>query len=115
EERDAAGPARGRGEPYPRRSIPLKRFPCHITAHPPVQAILDLRAEHDYAAADVAAIHIAGNDKMATVNNIRAPADLMMAQYSIPFCVALAHHRDPRDPRSFNAAALADPPIRSLA
>ncbi len=31
---------------------------------------------------------------MATVNNIPAPADLMMAQYSLPFCVALAHHRE---------------------
>ena len=27
----------------------------------------------------------------------------MMAQYSLPFCVALAHHRDARDPASFNA------------
>jgi len=28
----------------------------------------------------------------------RAPADLMMAQYSLPFCVALAHYKEP--PRS---------------
>jgi 2-methylcitrate dehydratase PrpD len=52
---------------------------------------------------------------MATINNIPAPADLMMAQYSLPFCVALAHHREPRDPRSFSAATLNDPAIRSLA
>jgi 2-methylcitrate dehydratase PrpD len=80
-----------------------------------VQAILDLRAEHGYAAADVASIHIAGNDKMARVNNIPSPADIMMAQYSIPFCVALAHVRDPRDPRSFDEGALREPYIRSLA
>ncbi len=115
DEHDAAELTRGLGETYATRSITLKRFPCHITAHTPVQAILDLRAEHGYGGADVAAIHIDGNDKMATVNNIRAPADLMMAQYSIPFCVALAHHRDPRDPRSFDAAALADPHIGGLA
>ncbi|HSJ42959.1 MAG TPA: hypothetical protein VK955_18190, partial [Xanthobacteraceae bacterium] len=41
-------------------------------------------------------------------------ADIMMAQYSIPFCVALAHVRDPRDPRSFDDTALRDPRIRSL-
>jgi 2-methylcitrate dehydratase PrpD len=103
------------GESYATRSITLKRFPCHITAHTSVQAILDLRAEHGYAGGDVAAIHIAGNDKMAGVNNIRAPADIMMAQYAIPFCVALAHHRDPRDPRSFDQSALNDPHIRALA
>jgi 2-methylcitrate dehydratase PrpD len=114
EEFDAAELTRGLGESYATRSITLKRFPCHITAHTSVQAILDLRAEHGYAAADVAAIHIAGNDKMAGVNNIRSPADVMMAQYSIPFCVALAHLRDPRDPRAFDEAALHDPQIRSL-
>src|SRR5262247_3279320 len=103
------------GDSYASRSILLKRFPCHITAHTSVQAILDLRAEHGYAAADVASIHIEGNDKMARVNNIPLPADIMMAQYSIPFCVALAHVRDPRDPRSFDEGALREPHIRSLA
>src|ERR671931_2547160 len=112
---DAGELTRGLGTSYATRSIMLKRFPCHITAHTSVQAILELRAEHGYAAADVAAIHIADNDKMAGVNNIRAPADVMMAQYSIPFCVALAHVRDPHDPRSFDQTALADPKIRSLA
>ena len=105
----------GLGESYATHSIMLKRFPCHITAHTSVQAILDLRAEHGYAAADVASIHIAGNDKMARVNNIPSPVDIMMAQYSIPFCVALAHVRDPRDPRSFDEGALRDPQIHSLA
>jgi 2-methylcitrate dehydratase PrpD len=105
----------GLGDSYASRSIMLKRFPCHITAHTSVQAILDLRTEHGYAAVDVASIHIAGNDKMARVNNIPSPADIMMAQYSIPFCVALAHVRDPRDPRSFDESALREPQIRSLA
>jgi 2-methylcitrate dehydratase PrpD len=106
---------RGLGESYATRSITLKRFPCHITAHTSVQAILDLRAAHDYSGADVSTIHIEGNDKMAGVNNIPSPADIMMAQYSIPFCVALAHVRDPRDPRSFDETALRDPQISGLA
>ena len=72
----------------------LKRFPVHITSHTSVQAVEDLRREHGYAGDDVAAIHIAGNPKMATINNIPAPTDLMMAQYSLPFCVALAHYRN---------------------
>jgi 2-methylcitrate dehydratase PrpD len=106
---------RGLGESYATRSITLKRFPCHITAHTSVQAIIDLRAEHGYAASDVKSIYIAGNDKMAGVNNIPSPADVMMAQYSIPFCVALAHLRDPHDPRSFDETALRDPRIGALA
>jgi 2-methylcitrate dehydratase PrpD len=92
----------------------MKRFACHISAHTSVQAILDLRAEHGFVGADVAAIRIAGNEKMAKVNNIPRPKDVMMGQYSIPFSVALAHFRDPRDPRSFDEGAFNDPAIRSL-
>ena len=105
----------GLGSNYATLSIMLKRFACHITGHTPVQAVLDLMAQHRYAATDVVAIHIAGSHRMATVNNIPRPADLMMAQYSIPFCVALAHFRDPRDPRAFDDAALQDADIAALA
>jgi len=112
---DAAELTRELGKHYATRSITLKRFPCHISAHTSVQAILDLRAEHGYSADDVASIEIGGSEKMAGVNNIPSPADIMMAQYSIPFCVALAHFRDPRDPRSFDETAVRDAAIRTLA
>src|SRR5258708_31976273 len=45
---------------------------------------------------------------------IAEPADLMLAQYSIPFCVALALFREARDPESYDESALADPQIRAL-
>ncbi len=38
----------------------------------------------------------------------------MLAQYSIPFCVALALVREARDPESYDESALADPAIRAL-
>jgi 2-methylcitrate dehydratase PrpD len=38
-----------------------------------------------------------------------------MAQYSLPFCVALAHYKDARDPASFNLKSFNDPAIRGLA
>jgi 2-methylcitrate dehydratase PrpD len=63
----------------------------------------------------VASIAIAGTPRMVRANNNPAPKDLMLAQYSIPFCVALALYRDPRDPRSFDEAAVHDPEIRALA
>jgi 2-methylcitrate dehydratase PrpD len=106
---------KGLGRDFATLRILLKRFPCHITSHTSVQAIEDLRRQHGYGGSDVAAIHISGSTKMATINNIPAPTDLMMAQYSLPFCVALAHHRNPRDPRSFDARSFNDPAIRSLA
>jgi 2-methylcitrate dehydratase PrpD len=106
---------RGLGAEFATLRIMLKRFPVHITSHTSVQAVQNLRQEHGYAAGDVASIHVAGNPKMATINNIPAPTDLMMAQYSLPFCVALAHYHEARDPRSFNLKTFNDPAIRALA
>jgi 2-methylcitrate dehydratase PrpD len=114
-ENDVAALTRGLGDEWATLRIMLKRFPVHITSHTSVQAIEDLRREFDYDGGDVTSIHITGNQKMATVNNIPQPSDLMMAQYSLPFCVALAHYRNPRDPASFNRKSFNDPAIRALA
>jgi 2-methylcitrate dehydratase PrpD len=93
----------------------LKRYACHITAHIPVTAALALKAEHGIKGSDVASIAIAGGEKMVSHHNIPEPQDIAMAQYSTPFCVALALHRDPLDPRSFSEESLNDPAIRALA
>jgi 2-methylcitrate dehydratase PrpD len=103
------------GTEYFTLDIMLKRYACHITAHNPVEATLELRKEHKFAAADVAAITIAGNERMAKTNNIPAPPDMMMAQYSIPFSVALSLYRDPVDPRSFDDSAVHNRAILDLA
>jgi 2-methylcitrate dehydratase PrpD len=79
-----------------------------------VQAILELQAEHGFSGAQVDRVTVAGNERMATVNNIPDPTDIMMGQYSIPFCVALALFRDPRDPASFDQSALVDADIRAM-
>ena len=112
---DVAELTRGFGTDYFTLDIMLKRYACHITAHNPVEATLELRNEHKFTAADVAAITIAGNERMAKTNNIPAPGDMMMAQYSIPFSVALSLYRDPIDPRSFDESAVHDHAILDLA
>jgi 2-methylcitrate dehydratase PrpD len=85
-----------------------------MTAQTAVQAVLELQEEHGFTGADVDRVTVAGTERMATINNIRDPADIMMAQYSIPFCVALALFRDPRDPASFDDTALVDTAIRAM-
>jgi 2-methylcitrate dehydratase PrpD len=52
---------------------------------------------------------------MVETNNIPAPGDVMLAQYSIPFSVALALYRDPIDPRSFDDGVVHDRAILDLA
>ncbi len=105
---------RGLGSEFKTMNLCLKRFPVHMTAQTGVQAIVELRAAHGFSGDDVDRVTVAGTERMATINNIPAPADIMMAQYSIPFCIALALFRDPHDPASFDDGALADPAIRGL-
>jgi 2-methylcitrate dehydratase PrpD len=112
---DVAELTRGLRQTYFTADIMLKRYACHITAHNPVEATLDLRSEHKFSAADVASITIAGNERMAKTNNIPAPQDNMLAQYSIPFSVALSLYRDPIDPRSFDEDVVRDRAILDLA
>jgi 2-methylcitrate dehydratase PrpD len=89
----------------------MKRFACHGSAQIPLQVLENLRAEHEFSAADVDSVLVCGNEDMLDRHNIRRPSDPMLAQYSVPFCVALSFFRDPRDPGSFDDNALNDPRI----
>jgi 2-methylcitrate dehydratase PrpD len=104
----------GLGTDYVTLSTVLKRYPCHATAHAAVKAVRDLQAAHGFSGDDVESIAVTGNQRMVERHNILEPADPMLAQYSIPFCVALALYREARDPESYDERALADPRIRAL-
>ena len=105
----------GLGETWLTLALCLKRYPCHITAHTPVTAVMALRNEHAFSADAVRSVVIEGSARMAEMHADTAPHDMVLAQYSIPFCVAIALTSDPRDPASFSEAALADPRVRALA
>jgi 2-methylcitrate dehydratase PrpD len=114
EDFDLGALTRGLGQRFATLHVCLKRYACHITAQRAVQGVQELRAEHGIGGDDVASIEVVGEKRMAEVNNIPEPTDVMMSQYSTPFCVALALYRDPRDPGSFGEQALNDPSIRGL-
>jgi 2-methylcitrate dehydratase PrpD len=105
---------KGLGRDFVTLSTVLKRYPVHATAHAAVRAVRDLQAEHGFSGEAVEAITVTGNHRMIERHAIAEPADPMLAQYSIPFCVALALFREARDPESYDESALADPRIRAL-
>jgi 2-methylcitrate dehydratase PrpD len=111
---DEAELTKGLGRDFVTTSTVLKRYPVHATAHAAVRAVRDLQTEHGFTGGDVEAITVTGNKRMVERHAIAEPADLMLAQYSIPFCVALALHREARDPESYDESALTDPQIRAL-
>jgi 2-methylcitrate dehydratase PrpD len=102
------------GQEWRTLSIVIKRYPFHMSAHTAVQALRELMSEHAFGGPQVAGITVEAANKTVSHNNIAEPGDISQAQYSVPFCVALALYRDPDDPKSIDASALADPAIRAL-
>lgn len=111
---DEAELTRGLGRDFAVMTAVLKRYPCHATAHAPVRAARELQAAHGFAAGDIGAVTVTATSRMVERHNIPEPADLMLAQYSIPFCIALALCREARNPESYDESALGDPQIRAL-
>lgn len=93
----------------------LKRYACHITAHTPVQSLQELRTEHNFNGDDVAALTIFARHKVLSHHDIREPHDVAGAQYSVPFCAAIALYYDGNDPLAFSETALNDAKVRALA
>ena len=54
--------------------------------------------EHGFAGDDIAEIAIEASEKVVSHHQRADPADIMLAQYSVPFCVALSAYHDPLDP-----------------
>ena len=102
------------GREFETMNIAIKRCACHINAHAPIEALEKLRREFHFNPEDVREITVGGIEKLVTHHAIYKPKDLMMAQYSIPFCVALALYFDPTDPESFDERKLKDKKILAM-
>jgi 2-methylcitrate dehydratase PrpD len=102
------------GKRYETMTICFKHYPCHITAHTPVTIIRDLKAERPISPDSIESVTVEGNRKLCHGHDIKEPQEIMLAQYSIPFCVALAVCADARDPDNFSTKTIADPTIRAL-
>ena len=89
DEFDLAKLTAGLGEVFMTMNIYMKRFACHGTGQAPLQGLQELQAKHRFSAADVERIDIGGSPDMVDRHNIPAPRDPMLAQYSVPFAVAL--------------------------
>ncbi|MFC7397235.1 MmgE/PrpD family protein [Chelatococcus sp. GCM10030263] len=91
-----------------------KRHPCCGSVHNTVDAILDLRARHGFAADEVAAVETRVG--IANVRNLAYPdpQDEMQARFSMTYCVALALLQDQLNLNDFTPAAVARPQVRRL-
>ncbi|HYA30915.1 MAG TPA: hypothetical protein VEI95_19010, partial [Acidobacteriota bacterium] len=102
------------GKTFESMNICIKRCACHINAHAPIEALQELREQNRFNPEAIREIVVGGIEKLVTHHAIYKPKDLMMAQYSIPFCVALSVYYDPTDPASFDEAKLKDKKILAM-
>lgn len=103
----------GLHEKWETSRIGMKRYALHGSAQVSVQTLRDLMAEHAFQGIDVERVIVDVSEKILSHHNISEPADIAQAQYSLPFCIALALFRDPDDPKSIAAGALDDTEIRN--
>jgi 2-methylcitrate dehydratase PrpD len=105
---------RGLGRDFEAMNIAIKRYACHINAHAPIEALAKITADHQFGPTEIEEIRIGGIEKLVTHHAIYRPTDLMSAQYSIPFCVALSLYADPMEPESFDERKIRDRKIRAM-
>ncbi len=118
----AADPApltAGLGESWAINAVWFKVYPLCGWIQGVVQLLGAMRREL-HGSAPVPTDHIKkiviGTSAFAVNGNSNPkPADTMDAQYSMPYCAALALTRDPGDPRAFEPAGYNDPALLALA
>jgi 2-methylcitrate dehydratase PrpD len=105
----------GLGEEWAMDGLWVKVYPICGWIQGVVQLLTVMRGGAPVALDRVRKV-IVGTSAFAVKNNANpAPSDTMDAQYSIPYCVAVALSGDPSDPNEFCAPAIHDPARRAFA
>lgn len=93
----------------------VKVYPCCSWIQAAVQQLVALRGPQPLAAREIKQVIVGTNSYAKRINGEAAPVDTMGAQYSIPYCAALALTADPADPAQYEQVALDDSARRELA
>jgi 2-methylcitrate dehydratase PrpD len=105
----------GLDEGWAIRGTYFKPYGCCRWAHAAIDAVLALQAEFRFAVADIRSIEIDAFSWALRLNNETAPKTEESAQYSVPFCAALAVTRGADALVEIGTGALADPATIALA
>jgi 2-methylcitrate dehydratase PrpD len=96
------------GEKFEVLNTSIKIYPCCAVLQSTLEAVTKLRSEHGITKDTVRALRVGSSKRAVAQNNRRQPADVMAAQYSLPFCASLAMQDDPIDPRLYTKQSLTD-------
>jgi 2-methylcitrate dehydratase PrpD len=102
------------GSVFHTREISMKHFATHGSTQGPLKALLAILDARSLTHEEIAEVVVKASWENVEAHDGRAPKDLMQAQYSIPFCVALACVYNVRDPRCMSEDVLSDPRIAAM-
>jgi 2-methylcitrate dehydratase PrpD len=103
------------GENWAINAVWFKVYPLCGWIQGVAQLLGEMRGPQPLTAGQIKKVVVGTSQFAVKGNSNPAPADTMDAQYSIPYCAALALMRDPGDPRAFEPAAFNDPTLRAVA
>ncbi len=87
---DAAAVTAGLGSGSALHSVYFKPYACCRWIHSALDAIISLARDHHLAADDIHTVDVFTFERTLRLNNYADPDTLEGAQYSLPFCLALA-------------------------
>ena len=93
----------------------VKIYPCCAWIQAAVQQLVAMRGPRPLGVSEVARVRIGVSAYAKAQNGAVAPVDTMGAQFSIPYCCALALLGDPADPAMYVGRAIEDADRRRLA
>jgi 2-methylcitrate dehydratase PrpD len=93
----------------------IKLYPCCAWIQAAAQQLVHLRGARELGASEVKSIRVGVSAYAKAQNGNPLPQDTMGAQFSIPYCAALALTGDPADPAAYGEEAIGDAPRRALA
>jgi 2-methylcitrate dehydratase PrpD len=93
----------------------VKIYPCCAWIQAAVQQLVALRGSRPLEPGEIGKVSIGVSAYAGAQNGNVAPPDTMGAQFSIPYCAALALTGNPGDPAMYAGAAIDDPRRRALA
>lgn len=110
----------GLGTRYEISGLSYKPYPCCRFAHAAIDAALALRRAHGISADQIRGVRVGMNNQCyeavcVPVEMRKAPATIVQAQFSIPYCVAAAFVDGVAQLGHFTDASLQRPDLRALA
>jgi len=104
----------GLGESWTLLEDGFKPYACGSLTHPTIEAVLELRREHDFSPEDVSSIEATVNDYVSWVTARKNPATGLEGKFSIFHCAAIAAVDGAASVHQFTDERVNDPVIDAM-